>query len=510
MGYALPRLWLTASALVAGAALGDVHHGLGPPLALAASGVAVLARRRSALRVCGLAALALALGWLSAAQRASRPAPLAQMSSGAPRCMLVGRVLEGAGGLGTLASVARANCAGRAPIRDAGVVVFDDAAPAGATFGGEGYLVPLGTEGFDTSRRRLGADAAWEPADLRIDPPSAGPFGAATSVRSGLAHAVRSLGPDRGALLRGLTLGDTAALDPATVELFRRAGLSHLLAVSGSNVAIVLGAVGLLVVRLPLALRFLAGCAALALFVLVVGPEPSVLRAAAMGAVALLALLLGRPVEPLHALGLALVAVVGVRPQMVFSVGLQLSLAATAGLVLFARPLAVALPIPRPVAVILGATIAAQLAVAPVLVATFGELSLISPAANLLAVPAVAPATVLGVAGAVAGALDPGLGRLVVAAAGPFLSWILFWGERLGEVGWASVSIPEVWAWPLGAVVLAAAGHELRKEIADPPDRVGRDGAGFGVPLGTEGRLRQGAPRDDGLRHSGGGGGVAG
>ena len=138
MGYGLARLWLAAAALCTGAAVGDLHHGLTAPLALATASVATLARRRSALRALGLAGLAVALGWVSAAHRAARPSVLAELSSGAPRCALVGRVLEGAGGLGTLAAVTAAHCRDGPSLQDPGVVVFDQSLVPGATFEGEG------------------------------------------------------------------------------------------------------------------------------------------------------------------------------------------------------------------------------------------------------------------------------------------------------------------------------------------------------------------------------------
>jgi len=248
-----------------------------------------------------------------------------------------------------------------------------------------------------------------------------------------------------------------------TEEQLRRAGLSHLVAVSGSNVAIVVGAAALVVARFALWARLVVCVAALALFVLVVGPEPSVLRAAAMGCVGLAALAFGRRAEPLHALGLALIVVLTLRPGLLFSVGLHLSAAATAGIVIFAGGLARRMSwCPRPVALVLAATLAAQIAVAPVLVGTFGEFSLVAPMANLLAVPAVAPATVLGVVAAVAGALVPPVGWLCARAAEPFVAWVLAVGKSTGAWSWASVDVPEWWGWPLGVLVVAAAVATFR------------------------------------------------
>ena len=231
----------------------------------------------------------------------------------------------------------------------------------------------------------------------------------------------------------------------------------------GSNVAIVVGVVALAVARLGLRARVLACAGALGLYLLVVGPEASVLRAATMGGITLLAMSVGRRTEPLHALGLALIVVLTLRPGLVFSVGLHLSAAATAGIVVFAGPLSRWMDrCPRLVALALAVTLAAQIAVAPVLVGTFGELSLVAPLANLLAAPAVAPATVLGLGAAATGTVWPAAGALCARLADPFVAWILGVGRTTGAWPWASLQVPEWLGWPLGALVIGAAIARLR------------------------------------------------
>lgn len=133
---------------------------------------------------------------------------------------------------------------------------------------------------------------------------------------------------------------------------------------------------------------------------------------------------------------------------MVFSVGLQLSVAATAGIVLWTTRLAHALrALPRVAALGLGATVAAQLAVAPLLVGTFGQLSLASPVANLMAMPAVAPATILGLAAGVVGTLSEAAGSAVARVAEPFSAWILLVGNSVGDLEWSSVALPKWGPW---------------------------------------------------------------
>jgi hypothetical protein len=111
--------------------------------------------------------------------------------------------------------------------------------------------------------------------------------------------------------------------------------------------------------------------------------------------------------------------------------------------------------LPRVVRLPLAVTLSAQLAVVPIIVATFGELSLAAPAANLVAAPAVAPATILTLAGGVVGTFFPALGEWVATGAEPFALWILLVGDLFGGATWASVDVAGVWAWPLLAVVFA-------------------------------------------------------
>lgn len=453
------RLWVAALGLAAGSALGFEWR-VGPATwALGGLGAAAMLRRRTRAAVLGLAAVAFALGWCNAAVRSQAPVAVEILARHVPRCEFRGEVMESAGGLGTFVAVERLECDGFRPVTRAGVVVTDPVdAEAGSSAEAEGWLLPLSEDGFDRARRRLGAGAELDASEMRTLPPRAGPLALAAELRHGLREASRALEPERGALLRGLAVGDVGGIDERVISDFRRAGLSHLLAVSGSNVAIVLGGVALALGRLPLWWRLAGSAAALVVFVLVVGPEPSVLRAAAMGAVGLLALAVGRRAESLHALALAVVAVVGLRPGLALSVGLHLSAAATAGIVLWARPLARRLEVlPSAAALGLGATVAAQIAVAPVVVGTFGELSVAGPVTNLLALPAVPIATVAGITAAVMGVLHQPLGELVAAAGEPFVAWILWLGTSFGRAEWASVRVPPWVGWSAGVPVAAAA-----------------------------------------------------
>nr|WP_116075444.1 ComEC/Rec2 family competence protein [Asanoa ferruginea] len=250
---------------------------------------------------------------------------------------------------------------------------------------------------------------------------------AAGSLRAGLQRACRNLPPEAGGLLPGLVLGDTSRLDPAVVDDFQTTGLTHLTAVSGANVAIVIGFV-LLITRWCRAGRWtsaiLCGLALVA-FVILVRPSPSVVRAATMGAIGLMALASGRSRAALPALAAAIVVLVVVDPELAGDAGFALSVLATGGLLMLApkiRDWLRSRRVPPGLAEALAIPAAAQVTCGPVVAALSGAVSLVSIPANLLAAPAVAPATVLGVSATIVSAVWP-------SGAG-FLAWVAHWPAR--------------------------------------------------------------------------------
>ncbi|HET7121885.1 MAG TPA: ComEC/Rec2 family competence protein [Solirubrobacterales bacterium] len=227
----------------------------------------------------------------------------------------------------------------------------------------------------------------------------------------------RGAPPREAELARGFVLGEDEDVDVRTKEDFRRSGLSHLLAVSGENVTLLallamplLGAFGV-----PLRERLLWILGLIAVYVPVAGAGPSVQRAAVMGAAGLLATLRGRRASRLYALVLAALVTLAVAPAAAADVGWQLSFAAVLGILLLAAPLARAIggwlgsgPWRRALAEGLAVTIAATLATAPLIAFHFEELSTTTLVANVLALPAVAPAMWLGMLSAAASQV-PGL-----------------------------------------------------------------------------------------------------
>lgn len=282
-------------------------------------------------------------------------------------------------------------------------------------------------------------------------------------VRTALREAAGVLGDDEAGLLPGLVVGDTGAQSARVEEEFLDAGLSHLTAVSGSNVAIVCGAVLLLARAVRLGPRTSAGVAGLALgaFVVLVGYEPSVLRAAVMGALGLAALVLGRRRSVVPALAVAVCGLILVDPAMATSMGFALSVVATGGLVFLAPRWAAALAarrVPPGAAEALAVPVAAFVATAPVIAGMAGEVSLVSVAANLLAAPVVAPVTVLGVAAAALAVPLPTAAEILVHLAGPGVSWLVVVAREAAAVPGAVVSWPTGWWGGIAAAGIVVGG----------------------------------------------------
>ena len=258
---------------------------------------------------------------------------------------------------------------------------------------------------------------AWAPGGL--------PSRLANGIRRTVMDGARSLSPDRRALFGGFVVGDDRGQSVEVADDFRASGLTHLLVVSGQNVAFVLALFGPALRRTGLRTRFALGLVVLVLFGMLTRWEPSVLRAVTMAAVALLADTLGRPVSRLRVLALAVAGLLLVDPLIASSVGFRLSVAACAGIALLAAPLAAALPGPRPLASALGVTLAAQVGVAPVLVPTFGALPVVAVPANLLALPAAGPLSVWAMAAGVPAGLAGGaVARAVHVPTDLLLGWV--------------------------------------------------------------------------------------
>ncbi|OLT07005.1 competence protein ComEC [Pseudonocardia sp. CNS-004] len=272
---------------------------------------------------------------------------------------------------------------------------------------------------------------------------------AAGSLRAGLRDAAGVLPPAPGGLLPGLSVGDTSLLTEEVEADFRAAGLSHLLAVSGANLAIVAGAVLALLRVLRADPRLAAALSAAAVlgFVVLARPSPSVVRAAAMAAVVLFALAIGRGRSAVPALAAAVLVLLLADPALAVDPGFALSVLATGGLVLLAPGWSAALQrrgVPRWGAEALAVPAAAFVATAPLVAGLSAQVSPVAVVANLLAVPAVAPATVLGVLAAVLSPLGTLPAQVCAWLAGPAVWWLVLVADRSAAVPGAALD------WPAG------------------------------------------------------------
>ncbi|MGO4256775.1 ComEC/Rec2 family competence protein [Marmoricola sp. RAF53] len=281
---------------------------------------------------------------------------------------------------------------------------------------------------------------------------SPGPLAAASArMRTAVRSASAGLADGPAALVPALVDGDESAHGGtgSIAPDFQVAGMTHLLAVSGTNLTLIVGALLLLARWCGVRARglLLVGLLGVAGFVLLAGPEPSVLRAAAMGTVALLGTGRAGPGRGLRALGAGVLFLVLLDPWLARSVGFALSVVATGGILLLGPRWVAALRgwMPRAAAEAVAVPLAAQLACTPVGAAISGQVSLVAVAANLVCAPLVGPATVLGLAGGAVALLSTTAGRWVAAPAGWAAAGIIEVAERAAAlpvpaIGWSSGS----------------------------------------------------------------------
>jgi len=261
----------------------------------------------------------------------------------------------------------------------------------------------------------------------------------ANALRRTLVAGTASLPANRRALYTGVILGDDRAQDFAEVEDFRAAGLTHVLAVSGQNVAFVLALAAPLLRRLGARARVITAGVALLVFGAVTRWEPSVLRAVVMALLAVWAVTNGRPATTRRVLALAVTLLVLVDPLLTRSLGFLLSVGASAGIALLSPRVERFLPPP------LAVTLAAQVGVAPVLLPAFGAMPLVTIPANLLALPAAGPLMMWGLAAGLPAGVIGGITAHVLHAPTHVLLW---WIATVARVAAAA---------PVGAVTATSA-----------------------------------------------------
>jgi len=502
-------------ALVAGLAGGILaaDHGLAEPAVIAAGSlaaalVAVLAGGRGAAVLAGAVVVGFLLGaWRQGAAAAGPDAPsVAALADGQERA-LVGRVVDDP-----------------RPREDRLQVVLDElvAEPGpGVTFGDRllvwlprgldvrsGDLVRLAAdvelaEDFDgfayrayLQRQGIGGIARARSAEVVAD--ATGPAAVLAGLRAGLLGGLNRIVPEpEAALGAGILLGVRASIDPALSDAFATAGLTHIVAVSGWNIAIVAALIAGL--TRPLARRpggrwttAVVAAAAVAGYVVLTGASPSVVRAALMAGAMLVARLGGSRTHAGSALLMAALLMLLAAPSVLWDVGFQLSLLATGGLIWFGGPVERRLAgwpawIREPIAL----TLAAQLTTLPVILVNFERLSLVAPIANVLVVPWVPIAMLFGAAASVVGLIVEtvplGLVADVAAWSAGGAEWlvlrVIVWlVTAIASLPMAAldVSVPPVLAvaWlpilGLAAWSLAGRGHAPERADPAPPDAVRR------------------------------------
>ncbi len=448
-----PAAWVPAVAVTLAATLVVVLLSGGPAWRVPDARRRALDRRPALAGALGLVTLA-ATGVAVAGVRAAavQGALLPRLAGRGGTIALEGTVAEEPrvvryGGLRVVMSVRDVQLAGRTwrTRERAGVVLPRGAGPLAV---GDRVRLRAAVERSDRADP-LGGQPAVVLRRPRIEsrrPASSLPLRASEAVRAvARRRALADLPRERAGLLIGMALGDTSLLGADLDRAFKAAGLTHLLAVSGQNVAVVLAAGLGIAVALGANRPALAGTGVVlvGLFALLTRWEPSVLRAGAMAVLTLLGVATGRGPGGRRALCLAVLLLLLGNPALVASLGFQLSVAATAG-VLWLGPLAARLlpaRLPEVVRVGVGISLGAQAGALPVLALALGQVSLAGLAANLVAVPLAAIPMLLGVVAAGAAVVAPPLATIACRLADPCLGIMVALANRAAALPGASLSL---------------------------------------------------------------------
>jgi competence protein ComEC len=476
----MPRLPRTGWAAV-GVALGAVWAGAGMPVvaslivglvmvAIGATPGRRLARLRLPATAAGIGAGLLAIRVLLGPAAAI---PAALPGDGGPWTATV----ESVGSPRDGDQVARLRLA----VRDGSVLVAATlpaypVVTAGATIEVRGRLrPPPDDDPYGAYLRRTGASGSLDARELRLIET---PGFSLQVARDGAGDALRrSLPEPEAGLAGGILIGLRERVDRTLAADFATAGVSHVVAISGWNIAIVAGLVGAVLRGRHRRMVSVAVLGVVVAYVMAAGASPSVVRAAVMAGVVLLARESGRAGRAAAALGAAAVLLLLVDPALIGDAGFRLSVLATAGLLAWANPIGAWLSglgggrMPRWLAESLGISLAAQAATLPDVVATFGRLSIVSPLVNIAVVPLVPVAMVGGVlalgAGGIAAAGAPPLVGTLLGLPGWLVLHVIIALVRIGAaVPFAAVTLPPEASLPaagLAAAALLAAPGALRR-----------------------------------------------
>ncbi len=287
-------------------------------------------------------------------------------------------------------------------------------------------------------------------------------------------------------LLVGILLGVQSTLPDEVREAFSITGLTHILVISGWNITIIVVGISGALAACGVGRKRAVGCSlpVIALYVCFVGVSPSVVRAAIMGSLAVLAVLVDRESDAWTSLLVACVVMAIADPNVLWDIGFQLSALATAGLFAFGRLIEQRLTAWRPLQwngsrwmiEPLTATLAASALTLPIIVYHFGRLSIIAPLANVVILPVVPYAMLFGALATAAGMVWMPAGELLALLAWPFLEWMLLASRWLARVPGASATLPPFgawWVWGYYAIIAAMWGWRRRESCRASPQLQG-------------------------------------
>lgn len=320
----------------------------------------------------------------------------------------------------------------------------------------EGAIRPRPDSPYGEYLARIGAAGTLTARTIEVLPAPSDPGRELERLRRDAAEALARVLPEPEAgLAAGILIGLRDRVDRDLAAAFTTAGVSHVVAISGWNIAIVAAAVAALAGRLGRRRRSMVTVLAIVAYVAFAGASASVVRAAAMAGVVLLARESGRAGRASAALGWAATLLLVSDPKLIGDAGFQLSSLATAGLIAWATPLTERIEslghghVPRWLAESLGVSLAAQAATLPIVLVSFGRLAILSPVVNLFVVPLVAPAMAVGILAL--------LGGLAAMAGVPPVV-----GAVMAAPGWVVLRI-------LVALVEVAAGLPFASVTLEPP-----------------------------------------
>ncbi len=330
--------------------------------------------------------------------------------------------------------------------------------------------------------------------------------GLADRLHEGL---LRNLAPGldatRRGVIAGIVLGEDEALSDDLRDAFRASGLYHLLAVSGQNVAFLVG--GVLAVAwllgIPRWIGELGALATIAAYVLAVGWQPSVVRAAVAGALASLAWLTARPRDRWHFLLLGAIVLLAWNPYSLLDPGFQLSFSAVAAIFVAVPRLERALegyPLPKALAEVVAVSAACGIATAPILWLQFGAVPVYSILANALAAPVVAPLLGLGLVTALVAPLAPDAAAMLAQANGWLAAYLAASARAAAALPHARLASGAALAV---AAVAVAAAFAVRR-LSGPPRRLAITAAALAavVAIGWRAYPHPALPPPAGLRIS--------